>query len=405
MEEKFLISVIVPVYNTESYLRKCVESILNQTYEKLQVILVDDRSTDDSGVICDEYAVRDNRVQVIHQKTNQGTVYALQEGLKMATGQYIGRVDSDDYIDKQMYEQLLNAILRTDSDFSITGRQPERGTLGSYKPPAHSYKEGLYELTEENRYSILHKQFFAPRIEGAIEDSVVTVTNNLFKEELLRDSYMRIPGHVRSDEDSLCMLLCLLNAKRFVMIGGTDYHYIMRQGSLMHEDSTKMLAKRRDSFLVMREILREYDCYDEFIEEVQEAFLSFEKSRIEKILRNDLSIQVWKFPQIEELFGKKIIIYGAGKVGNSYYTQISKYEQCDIVAWVDSNYENYHYDYYNVRGKDTIKTLQYDIVLIAVLSKKVSDDIKNELIRLGVEKEKLIWVDPKRVNVIKSLCE
>ena len=102
-----LISVIVPVYNVEDYLDRCIESIINQTYKNLEIILVDDGSTDSSGKKCDEYALRDGRIKVFH-KENGGVSSARNMGLDIATGDYIGFVDSDDLLEHNMYEMLLN---------------------------------------------------------------------------------------------------------------------------------------------------------------------------------------------------------------------------------------------------------------------------------------------------------
>lgn len=110
-----LISVIVPVYNAEKYIKKCLDSIINQTYRNLEIITVDDGSTDNSGLICDEYAKKDSRIIVIHIN-NSGVSAARNQGLKIAKGDYIGFVDSDDYISENMYEMLFSAMKKDDAD-------------------------------------------------------------------------------------------------------------------------------------------------------------------------------------------------------------------------------------------------------------------------------------------------
>ena len=99
------VSVIVPVYNVEKYLDRCLDSIINQTLNEIEIILVDDGSTDSSGEKCDEYKKKDLRIKVIHKK-NKGLGYARNSGLEVATGKYIAFVDSDDYIDRRMFESL-----------------------------------------------------------------------------------------------------------------------------------------------------------------------------------------------------------------------------------------------------------------------------------------------------------
>ncbi len=112
------ISVIVPVYNVENYIDKCVESIVNQTYTNLEIILVDDGATDSSGKKCDEWAKKDARIAVIH-KENGGLSDARNAGLNVATGEYIGFVDSDDWIDKEMYQSLYNVLKENGAKISV----------------------------------------------------------------------------------------------------------------------------------------------------------------------------------------------------------------------------------------------------------------------------------------------
>ncbi|MGM0167266.1 hypothetical protein IGI39_002246 [Enterococcus sp. AZ135] len=114
------ISIIVPVYNVEKYLNKCVDSILNQTFKDFELILVDDGSPDNSGLICDEYAKKDSRVKVIH-KENGGLSDARNAGIDVAKGKYLGFIDSDDYISEDMYEFLYTNIVKEDADLSICG--------------------------------------------------------------------------------------------------------------------------------------------------------------------------------------------------------------------------------------------------------------------------------------------
>lgn len=114
------ISVIIPVYNVENYLERCIESVIKQTYKNLEIILVDDGSTDHSSAICDEYVEKDNRIIVIH-KENGGLSSARNAGIEIASGDFIGFVDSDDYISKNMYRNLLILILKGNYDISVCG--------------------------------------------------------------------------------------------------------------------------------------------------------------------------------------------------------------------------------------------------------------------------------------------
>lgn len=119
MEISELISVIIPVYNVEKYIDRCIKSVVSQTYKNLQIILVDDGSTDNSGIICDEWKEKDNRIEVIH-KTNGGLSDARNQGLKYAKGEYITLIDSDDYVDIDYVTYLFGLVKRDNCDISIS---------------------------------------------------------------------------------------------------------------------------------------------------------------------------------------------------------------------------------------------------------------------------------------------
>lgn len=118
MNESYLISVIVPIYKVEQYLPLCIDSLINQSYKNLEIILIDDGSPDSCPLICDNYAYKDNRIKVIH-KTNGGLSSARNAGLDIATGNFIAFVDSDDYLEPEMYKTLLNLLLSTNSDIAV----------------------------------------------------------------------------------------------------------------------------------------------------------------------------------------------------------------------------------------------------------------------------------------------
>lgn len=139
------ISVIVPVYNAEHYLEKCIRSIIGQTYSNLEIILVDDGSTDGSGILCDEFAVEDARVHVIHQK-NCGLVAARRIGVRNASGKYITFVDADDYIDLDTYEVLVQYMGEKDADVVAFGMTEEY--LGNTVYKKNHYPNQMYNRVE-----------------------------------------------------------------------------------------------------------------------------------------------------------------------------------------------------------------------------------------------------------------
>ena len=136
-----MISIIVPVYNTEAYLPQCIESLICQTYKDIEIILVDDGSTDDSLRICDGYQKKDVRIKVLHQK-NAGVVNARKAGLYMAAGEYIAFVDGDDWVEPDMYECMYQKLFEQDVDVVMCGRFEDTGEV--CKKVFHGIEEGRY---------------------------------------------------------------------------------------------------------------------------------------------------------------------------------------------------------------------------------------------------------------------
>ncbi len=215
-----LISIIISVYNIEDYLRECVNSVLAQTYTDLEIILVDDGSTDGSSVICDDYAAHDPRVRVIH-KANGGLSDARNVGLDAATGSYIGFVDSDDRCDPHMYELLMQEVLACDADivacayysFDTTATIAEEkqwlcGPLQRYDLTTHDAMVMLLKDKELQNY----------------------VWNKLYRAELWQD--VRFPVGQKF-EDVNTSYKVFEKAKRVVVIPDALYYYCMRTDSIV----------------------------------------------------------------------------------------------------------------------------------------------------------------------------
>lgn len=189
LDEKPLISIIVPVYNVEPYLRKCLDSIVNQTYGNLEILIIDDGSTDNSGKISDEYKT-DERVKVFHTE-NRGLSAARNKGLDEATGDWIGFVDSDDWIEPDMYEELLKNALVTDADVAECGiyiKYPDRTERHLRRDTVMSNREAIRALLDEelseNAWNKLWKNkcFKSIRFpEGRIFEDIAT-TYKIYKE-------------------------------------------------------------------------------------------------------------------------------------------------------------------------------------------------------------------------------
>lgn len=376
-----LISVIIPVYNIEQYITECVESVLSQTYDRLEIILVDDGSYDDSGALCDKYAVADSRVKVIHQK-NQGLVAARKAGLKNANGQYIGFVDGDDYIDCQMYEELLRNMIEHDLDFIHSGyyKNDEEKVIGVSD-------QQLRIINSRSEQLEMCKSLM--KLESTVEMSPC-IWSKLFKKSLITEEYSMVPDAQSYGEDLISVSRCIMKCDRFGIIPSAYYHYRMRADSITKKVSFNRIEDQYGLHHCLTDLFTEFNMIQLMSGDLEKRFSSLLLRTLAQI--NNIYIPRYKYPDIESLFGKKIIIYGAGRVGQDYYQQISKYSQCHIAGWVDS--KEYKFEYADVSGIEQIKQMRYDIILVAVLNETAALEIKKKLSEENYPQEIVKWVKP-----------
>ena len=218
-----LISVILPIYNVESYLRRCINSILLQTYPNLEIILVDDGSPDSCGAICDEYAKMDARIHAYH-KPNGGVSDARNYGVAQSTGAYIAFIDPDDYVSPNYIEYLLSLITTNDADIACCRLvQTHQDTVDYYSDPSNP---AALILTGKQACAELF---------GPLYSTLVVPHCKLYKRNIV-EKYPFPVGRIHEDEAILCKYLY---ASQQIVIGNQHlYAYYQRPGSITHPDST-----------------------------------------------------------------------------------------------------------------------------------------------------------------------
>lgn len=212
-----LISVMIPVYKTKDYLRRCVESILNQTYGNLEIILVDDGSPDESGALCDQLALEDSRIRVVH-KENGGLASARNAGLDVMTGEYAAFVDSDDYVDSQMLQGLYDLCQTHQAQIACCGieRVNDQGHVNYFN---ENTEDSLLMNREEAMKELLDNY----RVTNSLCDKLIH--RSVFDDLRLTESLIY--------EDFDVMYRCIHRADRVVYTGAPYYKYYLSQGSIL----------------------------------------------------------------------------------------------------------------------------------------------------------------------------
>jgi glycosyltransferase involved in cell wall biosynthesis len=231
-----LVSVIVPVYKVEPYLRKCVDSIIAQTYTNLEIILVDDGSPDDCGKICDEYAERDERVRVVH-KENGGLSDARNAALDIMRGEYVAFVDSDDWVLPNYVKDMYENLLKYESDISLSGTVYVYENDKKNMVLAINNVDGLYTQKEAVENLFYQKGIYP------------SAYSKLYKAELFKN--IRYPkGRLNEDSAITYKIFCICDKISFSK--ASNYYYLQRTGSI---ENSGFLHRRMDAIDIVDEML------------------------------------------------------------------------------------------------------------------------------------------------------
>ncbi len=374
-----LISVIIPIYNAGQYLQQCIESVSNQTYRNLEILLVDDGSTDDSPGLCDAYANADQRIQVIHKK-NEGLVRARKTGVSRARGEYITYVDADDWIDLDTYETLLHKTAEQDADMILYGLVEEYGDRSVEKE--NLLPEGYY-----SEKAVREKIFPQMLCNGIFFRFGIlpNLVSKLVRREVLQKIQPMVSDEVELGEDADCTFQMLLQCREIQIVRFTPYHYRKRPDSMVWS---------RTSFFRCKNLYRD----------LKQAF---EKSGERAVLMPQLyqyMLFILLLKSAERFIGcgafdshfngKRIVLYGAGGFGQEIYRTLTQRMPGEIVLWADQRAQAYRSLGLPVSGPEKIADCKYDGIFIAVLDTQICGKIAVNLREMGVAEEKISYIDP-----------
>lgn len=229
-----LFSIVVPIYNVEEYLEECIESILNQTYDDFELILVDDGSPDSCPQICDKFVGIDQRVTVIHQK-NAGLVTARKTGLSKCSGEYVINVDSDDFVDNRLLEKIKCIVDEYDNpdviafDYQNVDERGKKCDIVKNVPEEKLYiGDCKKHIEKELLYSYNMKSF------SNTGNIVFSIWSKVIKRELLEKYQYKVPNEIRNGEDVAVVIPCIIQAKSLYVLHYVGYYYRHRAASMVH---------------------------------------------------------------------------------------------------------------------------------------------------------------------------
>lgn len=391
-----VVSVIVPIYNVQHYLKPCIDSICEQTYTRLEIILVDDGSTDDCGRICDDYAEIDSRITVLH-KENGGLSSARNAGLDMAKGEYISFVDADDTVHPSFIEILIGLC----RDYQCTIAQCDYLTVAenSLRLPLNTLqsiklynnKQALYELcctSNGTKYTV--------------------AWNKLYKKELFQN--IRYPlGRIHEDEFTTYLLLW--KSEKTAVINQYLYYYLQRSDSIMGSGFSVKRLDGLEAFRERLEFLKDKQLWEEY-EGTLRAMIHLIESSCSRLWEKgkaseSICAELWKEKEaaereLRELHLKKgpkgnafprdarIILYGAGYWGRVCYQRMKESQYGVIVGWVDNAWNELEKTEYPVGPVDAFMRISFDYVLLAIKDRLVQEEVAANLVGWGIPREKIV---------------
>lgn len=386
------LSVIIPVYNVEKYLPKCIESVLNQTLSDIEIILVNDGSEDLSGEICERYAKTDSRIKYICQE-NQGVVMARKNGMEYVTSEYVTFIDSDDHISETFFEELYNNI--NGCDLLLTDHYTD--VAKTITIAKNKISKGLYNTPEKVNY-IAENMLYAT---DSSSDSPVGVfpymCSKLYKSEIARETFEEIDTTLFFYEDIDFILKYILKCRSVNYADICGYYYLDRSDSCVNRIHPTYLLNLNNLYNSLVKTFEKNEYSESLIKQLQHRItyiLSFVPKRMG--FYSECMIIKYISPFLNKFDGEKVVLYGAGDVGKNYYLQMKKSKGGAPSVWVDRNYKLYNNDF-PVHPVEELKTTDFDYIIIAVESENTAEAIRKNLIEMGFDEDKILWDKPIKV--------
>ena len=388
--KEILLSVIVPAYNLEKYIEQCIVSIQNQIYTKIEIIIVDDGSVDNTLAICKRLAKDDDRIVVVSQK-NAGVTMARRKGLSVATGDYVAFVDGDDYLEPEMYDCMMKNIAEYDmvscgffQYFSVTRVEKRyddfQGGYTTNTQMEYIWKHMVYDFEQEKSNAL-----------------TPALWNKIYKKDLAIRIMEGINPAIFYAEDAAFLFRYLLQSKSVFFLREAFYHYRYREESVCNSRNERMLENTNRIYLELKEVFEQHVLKKDLLAQLEKRTIDMTMNALNQYMGFSLKHRIPKFIiEIDDLRDMRLVLYGASQMGQDVKSILLK-ENIETVAWVDKNYKYFQNQNLEISAPGILETMEFDKLLIAVSKKALADSIKNELLEKGINEDKIIWRKPMMI--------
>jgi glycosyltransferase involved in cell wall biosynthesis len=323
------------VYNGAQYLARALKSVVSQTYKNLEIIVVNDGSIDETADIANAFSLKDKRVRVL-EVPHRGLCNAKKSGIEWSNGTYIGFLDGDDYVDRDYYEKLYHAIKGV--DLAVCGYTREYEEEDGCKKDSIFLESPEKELYTKENIVEIHKNLFYP---------TKTITpmswNKLFHRQKLLSCFDNVHcDEILFGEDVVLTYQYILRCQSLRIIKEHGYYYTVNRESLTEKSDEDFLFKANYLYKNCREIFDQSVYREELSKNLKMYLMFLLRNRLngKYLLPAEVKIPTYYFPWYGRMEGKRIVLYGAGEVGQEYYARMKRDGECEIVMWVDKNAEH-----------------------------------------------------------------
>lgn len=368
------LSVIIPVYNVEKFLRESLNSVLSQTFSDIEIICVNDGSTDESASILEEYQKRDSRIVIIN-KENEGPLCARKAGLKVAKGEYIGFVDSDDWIEPNMYEELYSKAKKYDVDLVTCGYKLEGAytTLHFDNIESGYYSESSIQYLRDNTIYNFEKK------ETGLRGSL---WSKLFRKDILEIVQSDIPDIIKLGTDKLTIIHYILHCSSVYVIDKPLYHWRINNASITHRKSNNYL--HQVSYIY--EYLTSLYNHDGFSDSMKNQVEMYLLESVTVAVNTRLGLKNSNLLRVDPCWmddlelDSHILFVGGGELGDQYKRQLSNMRK-DVSIVKDCGFD--------IPTKDDFEGC--DAAVIGIKNKGRAMEVKASMIEVGIPEDKILW--------------
>jgi len=385
-----LISVVVTIYNMEEYLEDCIKSIISQSFTDIEIVLINDGSTDNSRCICDKYSKLDARIKVFNY-SNMGLTNARKEGIKKSTGEYIVFVDADDWIEEDTCKQYASIISKYEPDVIVDGLIKEYNSGSAVAE--NIIPVGVYSRSDIEKKIFPYMMYTGHYYEKGIESYICS---KAVKRRIIMQVAESIKRDVNIAEGAVWLYSVLMISYSAVLINNNHYHYRMHNNSMAMESSDELKSLVNMYEILAKNISESGICKEGFFDQLDHLMMFFLIwKRLDLFNQNDESV-VWPYLELKKT--DRIVIYGAWRYGKRLYEYLTKRKFGKIVLVIDRNAKQCRINGLDVLQPEALLKTDYDYILLGSETYSVIKSMKDNLQSMGIA-DNILVVSEDRIDI------